>query len=221
MSLNDNHMLPDRVRNMRQMQDVLTVEDITLAEMEKIIDEMYQRASLLHEELINEAWLEARLSARTGAAVKVTGDAEKLLVGIVLGVGESVVLDLRDIRAFLNKWLPAHLRYKLNDRLTLPMECSLLNGIKLINVCPHLKIPLFPFRSYNGARRYDGSTRYDARRNYKLGVGLRVQTGMEAPKEVIGNLEVVTHRNVQYYNGKKRYDGSARYNALLRKDVIE
>lgn len=51
MSLNNSQMLPARVRNMRQMNDVLNAEDIILAEIERIIDEMYQRASLLHEEL--------------------------------------------------------------------------------------------------------------------------------------------------------------------------
>ena len=55
-------MLPARVRNMRQMNDVLNAEDIILAEIERIIDEMYQRASLLHEELINEEWLSNPLS---------------------------------------------------------------------------------------------------------------------------------------------------------------
>ena len=88
MSLNNSQMLPARVRNMRQMNDVLNAEDIILAEIERIIDEMYQRASLLHEELINEEWLENKLSERTGAGVDVTGYAEKLLAEIVLDVSE-------------------------------------------------------------------------------------------------------------------------------------
>ena len=62
MSLNNSQMLPARVRNMRQMNDVLNAEDIILAEIERIIDEMYQRASLLHEELINEEWLNNPMS---------------------------------------------------------------------------------------------------------------------------------------------------------------
>ncbi|MFQ7180641.1 Uncharacterised protein [Hungatella hathewayi] len=41
MSLNNSQMLPARVRNMRQMNDVLNAEDIILAEIERIIDEMY------------------------------------------------------------------------------------------------------------------------------------------------------------------------------------
>ena len=84
MSLNNSQMLPARVHNMRQMNDVLNAEDIILAEIERIIDEMYQRASLLHEELINEEWLENKLSERTGVGVDVTGYAEKLLAEIVL-----------------------------------------------------------------------------------------------------------------------------------------
>lgn len=58
MSLNNEHMLPAKCRSMRQMNELLDSEDIILAEIERIIDEMYERASMLHEELVNEAWLE-------------------------------------------------------------------------------------------------------------------------------------------------------------------
>ena len=40
MSLNSEQMLPARVRKMRQMEDLLNVEDIILIEIERIIDEM-------------------------------------------------------------------------------------------------------------------------------------------------------------------------------------
>ena len=49
MSLNSEQMLPARVRKMRQMEDLLNVEDIILIEIERIIDEMYGAAALLHE----------------------------------------------------------------------------------------------------------------------------------------------------------------------------
>lgn len=113
MPLNNNQMLPARVRDMRQMKDVLNAEDIILAEIEKIIDEMYQRTSLLHEETINEEWLESKLSERTGAGVDVTGYAEQLLTEIVLNVSELQHIDMPDVRKFLNKWVPAHLMYKI------------------------------------------------------------------------------------------------------------
>lgn len=221
MSLNDSHMLPDRVRNMRQMQDVLTVEDIILTELEKIIDEMYRRASVLHEELVNEPWLENKLSESTGADVKVTGYAEQLQVEIVLSVSELIVIDMRDVRSFLNKWLPAHLKYRLNDRMTAAIEHSLLNGVRLINVCSCMKIPFLPFRSYDGTSYYNGATRYNAKRKYNLGVRLTMHFGVGASEEDIGTLVVETRRNVQHYNGKKHYDGTTKYNAILRKDVIE
>lgn len=72
MSLNSEQMLPARVRKMRQMEDLLNVEDIILAEIERIIDEMYGAAALLHEELVNEAWLKEvslwRTAKRAGMA---------------------------------------------------------------------------------------------------------------------------------------------------------
>ena len=221
MSLNDSHMLPERVRNMRQMNDVLTAEDAVLAEVWQILDGMYQRASMLHEERVNEAWLEDKLSARTGADVKATGYADKLLAEIILTVNEDIFLDMQDIRDFLNKWLPAHLKYKINDRMITGIENSTLNGIELINVCTCLKIPFLPYRSYDGTLRYDGSAHYEAKCNYKLGIGLRLHCGISGLQEKICNMSVESRRGVQYYNGEKCYSGTTKYNAMIRRDGIE
>ena len=70
---------------------------------------------LIHvqQHLINEEWLENKLSERTGADVDVTGYAEKLLTEIVLNVSELKHVDMPDIRKFLDKWVPAHLMYKI------------------------------------------------------------------------------------------------------------
>ncbi len=114
MSLNDIHMLPTHVRKMRQMNDLLDAEDLILQEIEKIIDEIYLRASMLHEELVNEPWLEQKLKERTGATANVTAYAEDLLVRVVLEITDIQDIDAEDVRRFLDKWLPAHLQYKLN-----------------------------------------------------------------------------------------------------------
>lgn len=97
MSLNSEQMLPARVRKMRQMEDLLNVEDIILIEIERIIDEMYGAAALLHEELVNEAWLKEKLDARTGADTTVEADADKLLATITLDVSKIVGVDMKDI----------------------------------------------------------------------------------------------------------------------------
>lgn len=133
MSLNDSRMLPARIRNMRQMNDVLNAEDIILAEIERIIDEMYQRASLLHEELVNEAWLENKLSARTGAIVDIVEYGELLLVDFILDVSAVAHIDMKDVRAFIEKWLPAHLMYRLNLLLAFEVNSteSVANGEKV------------------------------------------------------------------------------------------
>ena len=97
MSLNNSQMLPARVRNMRQMNDVLNAEDIILAEIERIIDEMYQRASLLHEELINEPdeWgisydmgdVEVLESVELNVSVSATSQLQEMFTdaGVVIG----------------------------------------------------------------------------------------------------------------------------------------
>ena len=113
MSLNDEHMLPAHVRNMRQMNDLLNAEDIVLAQIEEIIERMYLEASLLEEELVNDEWLERKLYEMTGAETDVEKAAKQLLLEIVMNVSDQDNVDIQNIRDFLDKWLPAHLAYKL------------------------------------------------------------------------------------------------------------
>lgn len=113
MSLNNSQMLPERIRSMRQMGEVLDAEDVILAEIEQIIEEMYQRASLLHEELVNEAWLEKHIGEITGGNVSVSARKDSLHVDIVISRESLVVSKEEKTAAFINKWLPAHLEYKI------------------------------------------------------------------------------------------------------------
>ncbi len=114
MSLNNEQMLPARVRNMRQMGELLDAEDIILAEIEKIIEEIYQRVSLLQEELINEDWLEKQLSEKIEKSVTVISHADKeLLVDFILEMNGISSINIWEIRKFIEKWLPAHLMYHI------------------------------------------------------------------------------------------------------------
>ena len=160
MSLNSEQMLPARVRKMRQMEDLLNVEDIILAEIERIIDEMYGAAALLHEELVNEAWLKEKLDARTGADTKVEADADKLLATITLDVSKIVGVDMKDIRAFLDKWLPAHLRY----RVILLIESGYISPEKytVTGMALGYEAQFWPVRTLNGAWLLDGTYNLDA-----------------------------------------------------------
>ena len=175
MSLNSEQMLPARVRKMRQMEDLLNVEDIILIEIERIIDEMYGAAALLHEELVNEAWLKEKLDARTGADTKVEADADKLLATITLDVSKIVGVDMKDIRAFLDKWLPAHLRY----RVILLIESGYISPEKytVTGMALGYEAQFWPVRTLNGAWLMDGTYNLDAVRKadeygltYEIGV---------------------------------------------------
>lgn len=160
MSLNSEQMLPARVRKMRQMEDLLNVEDIILAEIERIIDEMYGAAALLHEELVNETWLKEKLDARTGADTTVEADTDKLLATITLDVSKIVGVDMKDIRAFLDKWLPAHLRY----RVILLIESGYISPEKYIvtGMALGYEAQFWPVRTLNGAWLLDGTYNLDA-----------------------------------------------------------
>ena len=160
MSLNSEQMLPARVRKMRQMEDLLNVEDIILDEIERIIDEMYGAAALLHEELVNEAWLKEKLDARTGADTTVEADADKLLATITLDVSEIVGVDMKDVRAFLDKWLPAHLRY----RVILLIESGYISPEKytVAGMALGYEAQFWPVRTLNGAWLLDGTYNLDA-----------------------------------------------------------
>lgn len=145
---------------MRQMEDLLNVEDIILAEIERIIDEMYGAAALLHEELVNEAWLKEKLDARTGADTTVEADADKLLATITLDVSKIVGVDMKDIRAFLDKWLPAHLRY----RVILLIESGYISPEKytVTGMALGYEAQFWPVRTLNGAWLLDGTYNLDA-----------------------------------------------------------
>lgn len=160
MSLNSEQMLPARVRKMRQMEDLLNVEDIILIEIERIIDEMYGAAALLHEELVNEAWLKEKLDARTGADTTVEADADKLLATITLDVSKIVGVDMKDIRAFLDKWLPAQLRY----RVILLIESGYISPEKytVTGMALGYEAQFWPVRTLNGAWLLDGTYNLDA-----------------------------------------------------------
>ena len=160
MSLNSEQMLPARVRKMRQMEDLLNVEDIILSEIERIIDEMYGAAAMLHEELVNEAWLKEKLDARTGADTTVEADADKLLATITLDVSKIVGVDMKDIRAFLDKWLPAHLRY----RVILLIESGYISPEKytMTGMALGYEAQFWPVRTLNGAWLLDGTYNLDA-----------------------------------------------------------
>lgn len=113
MSLNNGQMLPGQVRKMRQMNELLDAEDGILDEFEKVLEEMYQRASFLHEELINEKWLEEKLHNITGGTADVKKKAGELFVEIAISKGNLSTVDADDVISFLNKWLPAHLAYSI------------------------------------------------------------------------------------------------------------
>ena len=113
MSLNSEQMLPDRVRGMRQMGELLDAEDFVLAELENVIDGMFRRASFLHEELVNEAWLEERLQEVTGGSVDVVTVENALAVEITVNKGNLSGTDAGEVMTFLDKWLPSHLAYNI------------------------------------------------------------------------------------------------------------
>jgi len=235
MSLNNNQMLPARVRNMRQMNDVLNAEDIILAEIEQIIDEMYQRASLLHEELVNEAWLESKLAERTGAKVDVTGYAEQLLAEFVLDVSDVKDIDMQDVRKFINKWLPAHLMYKVILLLAYEVESG--ETIDMVMMKLGYSSFFWRVRTLDGSWLLDGSydlnvvlkpdawgLRYDGGTNYivedflhSLGIRMRnVQEEKLVPIMLLGWSSLFWA--VRTVDGTWNTDGSILLDAIRKQD---
>ena len=115
---------------------------------------------MLHEELVNEAWLKEKLDARTGADTTVEADADKLLATITLDVSKIMGVDMKDIRAFLDKWLPAHLRY----RVILLIESGYISPEKytMTGMALGYEAQFWPVRTLNGAWLLDGTYNLDA-----------------------------------------------------------
>ena len=216
MSLNNSQMLPARVRNMRQMNDVLNAEDIILAEIERIIDEMYQRASLLHEELINEEWLENKLSERTGAGVDVTGYAEKLLAEIVLDVSELQHIDMPDVRKFLDKWVPAHLMYKII--LLLDYSASIGEVFSVTEMTIGFDSPYWNVRRLNGTWQMDGS--YELNGLTKPDTyGLAIDLGNTNIEEMTPG-GVVIKKDLWLLDGSYQLNGTRILDAIRREEEL-
>lgn len=124
MSLDSEQMLPDRVRGMRQMKELLDAEDAVLAELENVIEGMFRRAYCLHEELVNEAWLEGRLQEIAGGSVDVVTVEDALAVEVTVNKGDLSGNDAGEVRAFLAKWLPSHLAYSITyEKLLAAVVC--------------------------------------------------------------------------------------------------
>lgn len=168
--LNSEQMLPGRIRNMRQMKELLDAEDVVLAEIERMIEDMYRRESMLHEELVNEEWLESRLYGLTGAETDVTGYADDLLVFVQLIVSELGVLELEAVRLFLNKWLPAHLMYKLGYLFVYPVRNQ--EQILISRLGIHMSFPFWQMRVLNGEWLLDGSVNLGQKARWQMNVGI-------------------------------------------------
>ena len=216
MSLNNSQMLPARVRNMRQMNDVLNAEDIILAEIERIIDEMYQRASLLHEELINEEWLENKLSERTGAGVDVTGYAEKLLAEIVLDVSELQHIDMPDVRKFLDKWVPAYLMYKII--LLLDFLASIGEVFSVTEMTIGFDSPYWNVRRLNGTWQMDGSYELNVLRKPDT-YGLAIDLGNTNIEEMTPG-GVVIKKDLWLLDGSYQLNGTRILAAIRREEEL-
>lgn len=216
MSLNDNHMLPERVRNMRQMKDVLTAEDIILIEVERIIDEMYQRASLLHEELINELWMKSKLEERTGAVAEVSASAERLLVTIILNVTSVHSLEVKDVRKFINKWLPAHLMYQIT--LLMESNCIIKEKFFMKEMALGFMSQFWKVRTLNGSWLLDGSCNLDAVRKQDE-YGLLYGCGATAHEEKM-SFGVVLKKDLWVLDGSENLNGERLLDAEKREEKL-
>lgn len=110
--LNNRKMLPEKIRAMRQMSELLQSEEIVLNCIEAIINDFYERAVILKEELINEEWLEEKLMQIIGdTTVQIRKVENQLWIEVVLCNKRLSISKSKNVIAFLERWLPAHLGY--------------------------------------------------------------------------------------------------------------
>lgn len=214
--LNSEQMLPARVRQMRQMGELLDAEDLVLAEIEHMIEEMYGRAAMLHEELVNEGWLEAHLEALTGAETSVAGYAEMLLVKIMLDAGDVDYIDLQRVRDFLNKWLPAHLMYKLAYLLAYAVRSS--EEFRMDALVVAMTSLFWDMRTLDGTWLLDGTYFLDAVRKperYGIGYAFFVTGGQED-----WHGRVTLMKDLWVLDGTEYLDGSRILDAEIREEVL-
>lgn len=86
-----------------------------LVDMLNAETEIWGRALSIHEELVNEKWLEKRIQEIAGGSVDVEKKRDMLWVDILINRGSLADVQSKSeaVAIFLNKWLPAHLAYNI------------------------------------------------------------------------------------------------------------
>lgn len=110
MAVNDENMLPLRVRKMRQMEDLLQAEQIMLDIIEGIIRDMIQESTFLTAETVTPAFLKKLVAELFRVECDIVEFPENVMIKIRLHIKDKEPDEqLLNIEK-TNQYIPAHLK---------------------------------------------------------------------------------------------------------------
>lgn len=114
MAVNDIRMLPQRVRSMDQMEELLQAEQLLLDMIEAIIIDMAAEASVSNNTPMTKANSEYIASVISGSACYIKEYPETLTINIVVTRQTGAATSLIKLRNYMNELLPAHLKFNIH-----------------------------------------------------------------------------------------------------------
>lgn len=113
MAVNDSSMLPEKVRSMSQMEDLLQAEQVLLTIIEAIILDMITEVAISNYLPMIKENVEMISTAISGNASYINEYPETLTIDVVVSRNTGAYTCLPKLRNYLNSMLPAHLKFNI------------------------------------------------------------------------------------------------------------
>lgn len=118
MALNDARMLPEKVRKMAQMEDLLQAEQILLNIIESILIEMLADASISNNVPMTKDNSEYVASVVSGSDCYIDEYPDILTIDTAVSRQSGTATSLIKLRSYMNDMLPAHLKFNIHYEFT-------------------------------------------------------------------------------------------------------
>lgn len=195
MAINEERMLPRRMRTMDQMEDLLQAEQIILDTIIKVIEEIEESLEEIREETLTVERLIsiAQILSRTSCAVEEYPENVKirLIFEQLVGFHSRIQRKLLDL-------IPAHLEVVFAYKVD--MTFVLTEKMKLMGVRNRMDM-----HEWNSSKVQTVRIRFEARIN---------------KREVFGSAQMIIRKNLWFLDGSKNLDGEYLLNAKEYKEEI-
>lgn len=153
MPLNDEFMLPKRVRTMAQMKDLLQTERLMIERLEALLEELNRQGSINNNTPLTKARLEEISSLFANNPCRVDEFSDKLTIHIVVSRKEGLYTSWKEIVDGVDVLIPAHLKYLIVFELPVTIRVGVMSAAWKIpyDLCGRGYAGELPWRNLVGA----------------------------------------------------------------------